>query len=192
MRAIVRTVSAGSWPMAVSPESMSASVPSNTALATSEASARVGRGLRIIEVAESSPHLVHPPEPPTSGLSVARVVAKVAVQAAADAHAKAIVVFSISGSSVQLVSKFRPAVPIVGLTPREGALRRFALLWGTDGELVPEKDHSRDLITAADDVCLRGGYGEKGDAVVIVSGTPGGHGGTNRLLVHRLGTAFVD
>ena len=38
------TTSAGSWPMAVSPESITASVPSNTALATSLTSARVGAG----------------------------------------------------------------------------------------------------------------------------------------------------
>ena len=35
--------------MDVSPESITASVPSSTAFATSDASARVGRGLRIIE-----------------------------------------------------------------------------------------------------------------------------------------------
>ncbi len=36
-------------PTAVSPESMSTSAPSNTALATSVASARVGRGCSIID-----------------------------------------------------------------------------------------------------------------------------------------------
>ena len=35
--------------MAVSPESMTASVPSRMALATSDASARVGRGLEIMD-----------------------------------------------------------------------------------------------------------------------------------------------
>ncbi len=49
MRAMVRTASTGKRPAAVSPDSMTASVPSKMALATSEASARVGRGLRIIE-----------------------------------------------------------------------------------------------------------------------------------------------
>ena len=39
----------GYWPIAVSPESMIASAPSNTALATSLASARVGRGASIID-----------------------------------------------------------------------------------------------------------------------------------------------
>jgi len=49
IRAIVCTDSTGYRPTAVSPESMTASEPSRIALATSLASARVGRGLRIIE-----------------------------------------------------------------------------------------------------------------------------------------------
>lgn len=142
---------------------------------------------RIIEVAEGSRHLTKPPEPTTADMAVDRVVAKAAVQAAEDVRARAVVVFSLSGSSVQLVSKFRPHVPVVGLSPQARTLRRLTLMWGTAGEQVPERDHTRDLIVMADEVCLRGGYGARGDAVVIVSGIPGGHGGTNRILVHRLG-----
>ena len=48
MRAIVRTTSAGWSPIAVSPLSITASVPSNTALATSVTSARVGDGAWIM------------------------------------------------------------------------------------------------------------------------------------------------
>jgi len=44
MRDIASTASRGYWPAAVSAESITASVPSRMALATSEASARVGRG----------------------------------------------------------------------------------------------------------------------------------------------------
>ena len=46
---MVRTTLTGSWPMAVSAESITALVPSNTALATSETSARVGLGEVIID-----------------------------------------------------------------------------------------------------------------------------------------------
>ena len=46
---MVRTTSIGSRPIAVSPESITASVPSNTALATSLTSARVGEGAVIID-----------------------------------------------------------------------------------------------------------------------------------------------
>ena len=42
MRSIIWTASSGCWPTAVSPESMTASVPSQTAFATSEASPESG------------------------------------------------------------------------------------------------------------------------------------------------------
>src|SRR5574341_1224258 len=49
MRAMMATASRGYLPAAVSAESMTASVPSKMALATSEASARVGRGFSIMD-----------------------------------------------------------------------------------------------------------------------------------------------
>ena len=49
MSAMIFTASSGCAPVAVSPESITASVPSSTAFATSLASARVGRGLTIID-----------------------------------------------------------------------------------------------------------------------------------------------
>src|SRR5476649_2393209 len=49
MRCIASIVSTGYFPLADSAESITASVPSSTALATSETSARVGIGLEIID-----------------------------------------------------------------------------------------------------------------------------------------------
>jgi pyruvate kinase len=143
---------------------------------------------RIIEVAESSGERVqrlHTLE--RSRLTIPRVVATAAKQVAGDIGAKAILVFSFSGNSVQLVSKQRPQVPVIGLTTTQEARGRLALMWGTESAIVPEKDGSNALVLAAEEVCLRGGYAQKGDPVVIVSGIPGGHGGTNRVIVHRLG-----
>jgi pyruvate kinase len=144
---------------------------------------------RIIEVAESSQNLVVTPPPPREGIALPRVVSRAAVQVAADLNAKALLVFSLSGASVQLVSKFRPPVPLFGLCPREAPLRRLSLMWGTEGVMVPTEDNSRALTLAAERVCIRQGIASAGDPIVIVSGVPGGHGGTNRLLVHRIGEA---
>ena len=49
IRAMVSTVWTGYSPTLVSPDSITASAPSSTAFATSEASARVGAGLEIID-----------------------------------------------------------------------------------------------------------------------------------------------
>jgi pyruvate kinase len=141
---------------------------------------------RIIEVAESSHERVRS-SPPDTAHVLGRSVAKAATQIADEVDAVAILVFSLSGASVQLVSKYRPKQRIVGLTPDERALRRFALMWGTDGAIVPTEDRSLDLMRSADTVCRAGGIGRVGDRVVIVAGVPGGMGGTNRVIVHELG-----
>ena len=49
IEASIATASTGYWPTALSCESITASVPSRIALATSVTSARVGRGERTIE-----------------------------------------------------------------------------------------------------------------------------------------------
>ena len=141
---------------------------------------------RIIEVAESSHERVRSVPPDTAHV-VGRSVAKAATQIADEVGAVAILVFSLSGASVQLVSKYRPHQRIVGLTPERDVLQRFALMWGTDGAIVPTEDRSLDLMRSADAVCRAGGIGQVGDRVVIVAGVPGGLGGTNRVIVHELG-----
>ena len=141
---------------------------------------------RIIEVAESAPGRVQPLAPDTRN-STGAVVAKASVQVADDVDARAILVFSFSGRSIQLVSKFRPKQPVIGFTSELATLQRLPLMWGVAGMQVAEKDQSNALIAAADVVCMQEGYGQRGDVVVIVSGIPGGHGGTNRVMVHRLG-----
>jgi pyruvate kinase len=147
---------------------------------------------RIVEVAERSPHLIQPRPPAHSELSVSRVVAQSAVQVARDVRAQAIVVFSMTGWSVQLVSKMRPEMPLVGLTPSERARRRTSLMWGTEAALVPMKDRAQELLEAAERVLLDGNWATLGDTIVLVTGPPGSLGGTSRIWVHRIGDEIVS
>jgi pyruvate kinase len=142
---------------------------------------------RICEVAESSSHLFGRIERRATDRSVGSVVAQAAVTVAHEVGATALAVYSISGSSIERVSKFRPDVRLMGLTPHESARRRTALMWGAEALLVPMKTESMELTTAAERVLSDGGYVEKGDLIVIVSGTAGSSGGTNRIYVHRIG-----
>ena len=141
---------------------------------------------RIIEVAEEEPHRVHQVFPETRDV-VGSVVAKAAVQIAADLDAKAILVFSFSGNSVLLVSKFRPQRPLIGFTSEQDTLHRLPLMWGVEGIATAEQGQSNALIVAADQLCIDRGLARLGDTVVIVSGIPGGRGGTNRVIAHRIG-----
>lgn len=143
---------------------------------------------RICEEAEAAPDLVGPIErAPAAADDIGNTVAKAAVAVAGDVEARALAVYSITGSSIQLVSKFRPPVRLIGLTPQETARRRTALMWGAEALLVPMKTESVDLISAAERVLIDAGIAREGDRVVIVSGTAGSTGATNRIYVHRIG-----
>ncbi|MGI9018169.1 MAG: pyruvate kinase [Euzebya sp.] len=147
---------------------------------------------RIVEVAERSPHLVHPTPPPHSELSVSRVVAQSAVQVARDVRATAIVVFSMTGWSVQLVSKMRPEMPLLGLTPSTRTRGRTSMMWGTEAALVPMKDRAQELLQSAERVLVDGNWAAPGDTIVLVTGPPGSLGGTSRIWVHRIGDEIIS
>jgi pyruvate kinase len=143
---------------------------------------------RIAREAEATPHLAHPPPPATGALDVTATVCKAAVQIATDLGARAIVAFSESGATARFVSRFRPRVPILGLTPYETTRRRMALYWGV--EAASPLDRGVDLgamIAQGDERICGEGMASPGDLVVVVAGTPGGRGATNRVLVHRVG-----
>ena len=143
---------------------------------------------RIAREAEATPQLAHPPPPAGGALDVTATVCKAAVQIATDLGARAIVAFSESGATARFVSRFRPRVPILGLTPSEVTRRRMALYWGV--EAASPLDRGVELaamIAQGDERICDEGMATPGDLVVVVAGTPGGRGATNRVLVHRVG-----
>ena len=148
---------------------------------------------RIAEQAESTPSLLHPPPPPSGGpLDVASTTCKAAVQAAGDLSARAIVAFTETGASARFVSRFRPLVPIIGLTPHEATRRRMALYWGV--RALPPVDPDLELgemVQQADQRLRAAKVAREGDLIVLVAGTPGLRAATNRMIVHRLGRADV-
>jgi pyruvate kinase len=143
---------------------------------------------RIAREAEATPYLSAPPPPAVGGLDVPATVCRAAVQMATDLGAAAIVAFTESGASARYVSRFRPRTPIIGLTTSELARRRMALFWGVEtASPLAIGTQVRSMIDAADERIVKEGLLTPGDLVVVVAGSPGGRGGTNRVLVHRVG-----
>jgi pyruvate kinase len=143
---------------------------------------------RIAKEAEATPYLTAPPPPRGDGLDVPATVCRAAVQMATDLRANAIVAFTESGASARLVSRFRPRVPIIGLTTSEATRRRMALYRGVETATpLHVGTEVRGMIDSADERTVQEGLLSPGDLVVVVAGSPGGRGGTNRVLVHRVG-----
>ncbi len=119
--------------------------------------------------------------------NVASSLASAAVQTAYTAEAKAIFVFTISGSTARLISRFRPELPIIALTPNEKTFHQLALEWG----VIPLKAASH--ITLAEAISYTSHFAlahklvQSGDLVVMTTGTPfWNKGTTNTLIVDRI------
>ena len=114
-------------------------------------------------------------------------VSHAACSLAVDVNAKAIAVCSISGMTVRMVSRFRPAVDIVGLTTDVKAWRKLALSWGVIPVLNEEYPSPEVMFyTAAKKTKELLSLGD-GDNIIIVGGaTSGKSGETNTIRVDAL------
>jgi pyruvate kinase len=115
-------------------------------------------------------------------------IAFAAARSARELGAKAIVAFTQTGTTAQLISKFRPECHIVGATMDERIARRMSMYWGVI-PLVFDKIHNMEtLVEDVDERMLATKLARRGDIVVITSGVPvGKSGSTNLMKIHRIG-----
>jgi pyruvate kinase len=112
----------------------------------------------------------------------AYTVAHAACAAARDLKLDALVIPTLSGRSVQLVSAHRPDVPIYAFSPGKETVRRCGLIWGVTAESMPRIEVTEDLIAAAAQRVVDLGWAKPGQRVGITAGLPSGRPGTTSLL----------
>ena len=118
----------------------------------------------------------------------AEIVAGAAFHAARDAHASAIVVFTASGSSARLISRFRPPDRIYAITPSAAVARHLSIQYGVYPILAPDVASTDEMLNLSDALLRGQGALQDGDSVVFVAGQPIGRPGTtNMLKLHRIG-----
>jgi pyruvate kinase len=100
---------------------------------------------------------------------------------------KSIVSPTNTGTTVRLISAYRPKAPVLALSPRTEVVRRCLLLWGVQPQLHEEPLETIDLIDACADAAVRAGLARAGDKIGITAGLPAGSaGGTNLFKVHTV------
>jgi pyruvate kinase len=115
-------------------------------------------------------------------------VADAAVGAAHDVKAKVIVAFTHSGYTAGLVSKFRPAMPIIAFATNENVQRNLSILWGVDPKTMKPLKHTDEMIIEVERYLLKNRIVKKDDTVVIVSSSPLSISGkTNLMKLHKIG-----
>ncbi len=101
---------------------------------------------------------------------------------AANISAKAIVACSLSGSTVRMVSRFRPPVDILGLTTSERSRRMLALSWGVQPILCEEVPSTDVLFYTAKKLAQAQMDLRSGDEIIITGGIINGRSGNTNLL----------
>jgi pyruvate kinase len=125
----------------------------------------------------------HQPQPANP-----EILADAAHHAARDSGAAAIVVFTSTGSSARLVSRYRPPVGIYAITPHDTTARQLAVNYGVTPLLAPDVSSTDEMLCQMDRVLVDGGYVEQGQLVVFLAGQPVGRPGTTNLMkLHRVG-----
>ncbi len=102
--------------------------------------------------------------------NISNAVCYSSVSTAHDLGAKAIVAPSISGFTTRLLSKWRPGVQIIGLSPSASAVRQMQIYWGVKPYQAKRADSTDVLIEASLDFLKEKRIIEEGDVVVVTAG----------------------
>lgn len=115
-------------------------------------------------------------------------ICRAARSLAEDLHVSAVVAFTRSGRTAELLAQTRPRAPILALTPDERVYRRLALHWGVLPLTCATAPHVEALIEEMEQQVLRRGLARRGEQVIIVGAMPlkrGVH--TNFVKLHAIG-----
>lgn len=139
---------------------------------------------RIITSTEQNPayhrtvHALNPRPEPTG----ADAITAAAAQVSETISAAAIVSYTMSGSTALRAARERPNVPILLLTNRPEAARRFSLLWGAHCVHTSDAKNTQEMVNKACRLAVQEGIAEAGDQLVITAGVPFGTPGRTNLL----------
>jgi pyruvate kinase len=121
-------------------------------------------------------------------LKVAETVAELVCHASRELQLKWIAVFTHSGFTARLISRYRPLVPIAAFAPEPETRRRMSLVWGVRPLAIANLRKVEQLAEISEKRLLEEKLVRKGDMIAIVAGTPMGvRGTTNFVKFHVIG-----
>jgi len=125
----------------------------------------------------------------TRRLSISETICESIAHAAQDLDMAAICVYTETGTTARLISKYRPTCQIFALSYVPEVCHRANLLWGVQPILRHHTPGLEDMVTGAEYELLRLNAVSPGDVVGIVAGTRTTSGSTNFLRLHMIGSS---
>ena len=120
------------------------------------------------------------------GLSVAETICEAIAHAAEDLPMGAIAIFTETGNTARMISKYRPKVPIYAFTHIAPVVHRLNLYWGVHPLRCRQAHSAGEMVTLAEQTLVRRGQLKAGDVLGVVAGTRQASGSTNLMRLHSV------
>jgi pyruvate kinase len=117
-------------------------------------------------------------------LSIAEAICESIAHAAEDLHMGAIAVFTETGNTALLISKYRPQAEIYAFCRALPVCNRMNLFWGVRPVLRAQALTAEEMLSAAEQELVRRGRVKTGDVLGVVAGTQMASGSTNFMRLH--------
>src|SRR5262249_13215292 len=115
---------------------------------------------------------------------IAETICESMAHAAEDLQMGAIAVFTESGNTARLISKYRPQACIYAFSNVPEVCNRMNLYWGVRPVRHNRAPTAEDMLLAAETELLRTGRVNCGDVLGVVAGTQMASGSTNFMRLH--------
>ena len=122
------------------------------------------------------------------GLSIAETICESVAHAAEDLHMSAIAVFTDTGNTARLISKYRPRPVIYAFSHVPAVCNRMNLLWGVHPVFHAQTGTVEGMVTAAEVQLLKQGTVQPADVMGVVGGTRMSTGSTNFMRLQIVGS----
>ncbi|QBX35460.1 pyruvate kinase [Paracoccus liaowanqingii] len=114
--------------------------------------------------------------------SVPDAIVTAAREIAETTEIAAICAFSQSGTTISLIARERPRVPILALSPIEAVTRRMVLTWGTHCVITPRLSRFKEAVVNATRAARDYGFADETRQIVVMAGVPFNVAGTTNIL----------
>lgn len=124
-------------------------------------------------------------------LSVAETICESMAHATEEVDVSAIAVFTETGSTARMLSKYRPEPPIYALSSVPAVIHRTNLLWGVRPLLCKKLNTTDLMVVTAEHMLEEQRCVSLGQILGIVAGTRTKSGSTNFMRLHTVGDSDV-
>ncbi len=121
-------------------------------------------------------------QPETASADVTTAISYATCTTAANLQAAAIITVTMSGFTAGMISRYKPACPIIACTVEPKVYRQLNLLWGVVPILIEKEENADDLFEQATSAVKKAGYVKQGDVAVLTAGVPLGISGTTNMV----------